>query len=176
MTQQTISRNTSATELAELLIELGGVLRRHTFCDLLRVMRREELSMPQVATLWHLHHEQVASISDIRDHLNLSLAATSHLVDRLVVGGLVARTEDAHDRRQKQVTLTDAGRTLVSEIAQARNAELAHHLAALPPELAERALSSIAQLLEYFVDEPARSADTADRPEHALHTARRGEV
>lgn len=140
-------------QVAGLLVEILRVLRKHTLCDTLRVMRREELSLTQMSTLWHLRHTGAASISDIRDHLNISLAATSHLVDRLVGHGLVERTEDRSDRRHKQVTLTAAGRTLVVEIEQARDAELTNRLLVLPPSLLASLIEPLTELRDRWQHE-----------------------
>lgn len=148
-------------QVAALLVEILRVLRKHTLCDTLRVMRREELSLTQMSTLWHLRYTGPASISDIRDHLNISLAATSHLVDRLVGHGLVARTEDPSDRRHKQVTLTEAGRALVIEIEQARDAELTSRLLALPPSLLTSLIEPLTELRDQW------QPDTVEVTSHA---------
>ncbi len=68
---------------------------------LFHMLHKSDLSMPQLVTLLFVRRGGVASISSISQHLNLSLGATSHLVDRLVVAGFVERAEDQNDRRQK---------------------------------------------------------------------------
>lgn len=148
-------------QVAALLVEILRVLRKHTLCDTLRVMRREELSLTQMSTLWHLRHTGPASISDIRDHLNISLAATSHLVDRLVGHGLVERAEDLNDRRHKQVTLTATGRALVVEIEQARDAELTNRLMTLPPSLLASLIEPLTELRDCWQDEGVEVSDHA---------------
>jgi MarR family transcriptional regulator for hemolysin len=54
------------------------------------------------------------------DHLGITNAAASQLVDRLVNLGLLERTEDPRDRRGKQLTLSAKGRAVVQESIEAR--------------------------------------------------------
>src|SRR3712207_8130382 len=55
---------------------------KHSAMDILQVLRKRDLSMPQVVALMYLQRHGAGSISCISAHLNLSLAATSQLVDR----------------------------------------------------------------------------------------------
>jgi len=140
----------STEQLAHFLRDFVSTLMRHSACDTMRIMRRAELSMPQLVALWFVRRAGTATISDIREHLNLSLPATSHLVDRLVVGGFVTRNEATIDRRHKDVMLTDAGRALLDEIEQARVAELAQHLATMPPEQLSTTVGALADVLAFL--------------------------
>lgn len=98
---------------------LRAHMRRHVPI-MARTLQETGLSLPQMATLHYLHAEGPKPISGIARHLNLSLTATSHSVQRLVSKGLVTRTEDPRDRRRKAVALDEGGRKLVA---------LAHHRA-----------------------------------------------
>ena len=71
------------------------------------------LSMPQFSILMQLHHKGVCGLSDISERFDISSAAASQLVDRLVQSGLVERIEDPNDRRAKQLTITPKGRELI---------------------------------------------------------------
>ena len=96
-----------------------SVMRR-TMPQMMAFVKEEGLSMPQMGTLFFLRSGP-GTVSGIAEHLDLSLAATSHLVERLVQRGLVARFENPADRRQKCVELSPAGRTLL-DAADARAA------------------------------------------------------
>ena len=141
------------------VVEIIGPLRafsdrliKHSAGAMLSIMRQADLSMPQIVTLIFLERTDDASISDIAAHLNLSLGAASHLVDRLVIYGLVTRTEDQIDRRIKQVALTEAGRTLVEELRHARAEDMARQLVTLPQPLLTNLLDSMAEAVEYLRD------------------------
>ena len=111
---------------------------RRSIRDLHGLLRELQLSMPQMGALHFLAAEGAQSVSAIAEHLDLSLAATSHLVDRLVHRDLLTRAEDPHDRRQKRVALAPDGATLVHGIQRKAAASFDELLAPLPPELRER--------------------------------------
>jgi len=75
-------------------------------------------------------------------------------VDRLEAQGLVTRTRDTTDRRVARVTLTPAGRTLLTEARRARTAYLEQRLRALLA--ADRAaIAAAAPALFRLLDDPA---------------------
>src|SRR5688572_4667137 len=63
-------------QLARVLKEFAGEVMRHSARDMGCLIRTRDLSMPQVAALMYLRQHGKASISEIGDYLNLSLAAT----------------------------------------------------------------------------------------------------
>ncbi len=71
------------------------------------------LSMPQFGLLMRLYYGGGCEVHDLGKHMDVSSAAASQLVDRLVQSGLVQRTEDPEDRRARQVTITAKARTLI---------------------------------------------------------------
>lgn len=98
------------------LLRLLRIFMRHSVDDMTALLKEHALSMPQIGALQLVRAEGPQTVSSVADHLNLSLGATSHLVERLVQKDLVARTEDPADRRQKLVSLRPAGRALIAEI------------------------------------------------------------
>lgn len=73
------------------------------------------LSMPQFSILMQLHHRGHCGISDIRDRFEITAAAASQLVEKLVQAGLIERTEATQDRRAKQIQLSTKGRQLLEK-------------------------------------------------------------
>jgi len=88
--------------------------------DSARFVKASGFSMPQFFLLMQVHHRQHCGISDLSEHLEITNAATSQLVDKLVQAGLLVRAEDPHDRRAKQVALTPKGRQLIEQGIQER--------------------------------------------------------
>lgn len=78
-----------------------------------RYAKSTGLSMPQFSILMQLHHRGPCGMSGISEGYEITPAATSQLVDKLVHGGLIQRVEDPNDRRAKLLSLTDKGRELV---------------------------------------------------------------
>ena len=122
--------------------------------DISALLKEHGLSMPQVATLQYLQAEEPRTVSAIASHLNLTMPATSHLVERLVRKGLVGRAENACDRRQKQVSLSAQGRRLVAEI----HARAAAVLDALLSDVSPAKRAAMATAVHAVVDE-LRDAD-----------------
>lgn len=98
------------------LLRFMRAYMRFSVDDLSAMLKEHELSMPQLGALHVLRAEGPQSVSAIADHIALSRTATSHLVDRLVRKKLVRRQEDPTDRRQKRITLDDAGHDLIAEV------------------------------------------------------------
>ena len=78
------------------------------------------LSMPQFGILIQLHHKGRCGVSEIGEHFDITNAAASQLVEKLVQAGYLERTEDTNDRRVKQLNLTAKGENLIENGAQER--------------------------------------------------------
>lgn len=89
--------------------------------DSARFVKASGFSMPQFFLLMHLRHHANCGISDLSEHMEISNAAASQLVDKLVQAGLLVRAEDPHDRRAKQVSLTPAGEEMVKKAIAERS-------------------------------------------------------
>lgn len=89
------------------------------------------LSMPQFSILMQLHHKGPCGVSEISERFDVTAAAASQLVDKLVQAGYVERTEDPSDRRAKMLRLSENGSKLVDNGIQERYRwmdELASHM------------------------------------------------
>jgi DNA-binding MarR family transcriptional regulator len=102
--------------------------------DSARYIKANGLSMPQFFLLMHLHRHEGCGISDLSAHMEITNAATSQLVDKLVQAGLLEREEDPHDRRAKQVTLSSQGREFIAGGIQQRYRWMEELEANLTPE------------------------------------------
>ncbi len=150
MVEQVLSETGLSQQVSDVLGRFATELLRYSTTDILRLMQREDLSLPRVVALMFLDRQGTASISDISNYLNLSLGNTSSIVDQLVCSGYVTRTEDPHDRRLKVVTLTTKGQAFVQEVKQARIAEMAQRLKNLPASLLESTVVVMSAVLEHL--------------------------
>jgi DNA-binding MarR family transcriptional regulator len=73
------------------------------------------LSMPQFGILMQLHYRGNCGISDIGERFDITNAAASQLVEKLVQSGLIQREEDPNDRRARLLNLTDRGREFIQQ-------------------------------------------------------------
>lgn len=79
------------------------------------------LSMPQFSILMQLHHKGACGVSDISERFDITNAAASQLVDKLVQSGYIERAEDPSDRRAKVLKLTASGQSLIERGGQERH-------------------------------------------------------
>jgi DNA-binding MarR family transcriptional regulator len=138
----------STAQLSELLSMFMTEVLRCDTADMLRVLQREDLSMPRLGALNVVERQGAASISEICAYLNLSLGNTSMLIDKLVCHGFVTRVEDASDRRHKLVRLTEKGQALIEELRAARVKSVVQRMLLLPPDLLERAIDVLREVTE----------------------------
>jgi DNA-binding MarR family transcriptional regulator len=75
-----------------------------------------DLTMAQLKTLFTLEYGGPVTIGQTGEKLGISLPTASHLVDRLVQGGYVERTEDPADRRRTLASATASGSELVDRL------------------------------------------------------------
>jgi DNA-binding MarR family transcriptional regulator len=102
------------------LQEWVEVTMRRSMRNVMRYIKESGLSMSQMGALFHLHRQGSCGVSDLGEHLSVTSAAASQLLDRLVEQGLILRSEDPQDRRLKQVVLTEQGMRVIHESLLAR--------------------------------------------------------
>jgi len=128
----TTAGNPGAEECASLVMEVVPLVMRFLRAE----MRRHaglRLSVPQFRTLVYLHGHAGATLSDVAEHLGITLPAMSRLVDRLVERGLVSREAHPGDRRCVTLTLTAEGQRVLEAARERTRAEVARVLALLAP-------------------------------------------
>jgi DNA-binding MarR family transcriptional regulator len=107
------------------------VSMRSSMRHLIRYARENGLSMSHLGALFHINHIGSCGVTDLGDHLGVTSAAASQMLDRLVQQELILRNEDPNDRRVKQIILTSKGRRILDEGIHARQGwleDLAHTL------------------------------------------------
>lgn len=86
----------------------------------LHYARDKGLSRSMIGTLFHLGHRNHAGVTDLGEHLGVSSAAASQMLEHLVEEGLIQRSEDPDDRRMKKITLTEQGYQVMKDSVSAR--------------------------------------------------------
>jgi DNA-binding MarR family transcriptional regulator len=134
-----------ALTLNQALREWVEFFMRRSFRDF---MAQTGLSPSQVVTLMRLHHCQSTGVSEIGGDVGITTPAASQLVDRLVLQGLLERTEDPDDRRCKQVSLTEKGKRLVEDGIRPRQSWMGELTSAFTFEEQERITEVLVMLTE----------------------------
>lgn len=136
------------TEMGALISELMRHVNRRSAGETLAILNDAGLTLPQLVCLHILEASGVRTVSAIASALRLSPAATSHLVDRLVSGGLAGRIEDPIDRRQKRVTITASGRRLISRVERERTREMTAAVAGMSSEIVRQFSRVLVKVIE----------------------------
>jgi DNA-binding MarR family transcriptional regulator len=157
-----VSSTAALAGVGDLVGTLMGLVHRRSAGSTLALMNEAGLTMAQMVSLYVLDHLGAQSVTAIASFLNLSPAATSHLVDRLVTGGFVGRSEDQKDRRQKRIAITAGGRALAARVHEERAREFASALALVSPELQRQ----FAGVLHRVVEELRTAPESATNPDH----------
>ena len=139
------------------LQEWVAVFMRRSMHSFIRYARQSGLSMSQINTLVHIHHAGGSGVTDLGEHLGISNAAVSQLLERLVQQGLILRYEDPADRRAKKLTLTDKGAQTLQEGIHARQGWL-HDLSAT---LSTAEKEQVAAALKILIDKTRQMEDPA---------------
>ncbi|MFC7394144.1 MarR family winged helix-turn-helix transcriptional regulator [Scopulibacillus cellulosilyticus] len=93
-----------------------------------------EVTGSQSHLLQILEHYGPLKMSEVADHLQISLGGATSLVDRLHKINLVERLRSDEDRRVVKVALTDKGLKYLLDLREATNDVLKHYYKKLTPE------------------------------------------
>ena len=96
-------------------------------------MQAPRMSVPQVRALLYVRRHAGCGLSALAEHVGVSLAAASALVDRLVRAGLLERTTDPAERRRIRLHLTPDGLARMTHAQERARASMTHDLAELGP-------------------------------------------
>ena len=133
-------------QLSAALREWAELFMRRSMRDFTHFVKDNGLSTTQLNTLMRLYYHSACPVSEIGDHLGITNAATSQMVQRLVEQGLLERAEDPTDRRVKQLTLTAEGRALIDQAIEARRRWLEDLTTALPAEQQANIITALSDL------------------------------
>jgi DNA-binding MarR family transcriptional regulator len=124
------------------------VFMRRSMHNFITYAKEQSLSMSQINALFHIHRIKSCSVSEISEHLGITNAASSQMLDRLVQQKIIIRTEDQNDRRNKIIQLTDLGHEMVIETMHARQRWLADLESLLDEKEKEQVITTLKMLTE----------------------------
>ena len=124
------------------------VFMRRSMQNFILYSKESGLSMPQIGALFRILHKGSSGVTDLGDELGVSSAAASQMLERLVQQGLILRSENPHDRREKQIVLSDKGRKILQESTHARQGWLDDLALILTPSEKEQVTAALHILIE----------------------------
>jgi len=110
----------SGDDFFSVFKEWAGLITHRSNRGSFHYAREKGLSRSMVGTLFRLYHKKNVSVTGLGEHLGVSSAAASQMLERLVEDGLIQRVEDPEDRRMKKITLTEKGDQVVKSSIQAQ--------------------------------------------------------
>ncbi len=131
--------------------DLGVMLHRLTSAVAQRelpLLRAHEIEMWDYVVLGGLEHNSAPTQAQLASSVRRDKTRLIATLDHLEARGLLHRTPDPDDRRNRIVTLTDAGRTLLAECRRdirAMEADLLSTLSTSDQTAFVHALSSLAE-------------------------------
>lgn len=142
-----------AHELLEVIPEVMQVIRAEV-----RRQRGRDLSILQLRVLAFLNGHPGANLSEVAEHVGLTLSSMSTQVTKLVQRKLVQREEAPQDRRYVTLTLTAAGGESLAAARLAAQSHLAHRCSQLPPSERTALMDALSILRTLFT--PSSIAET----------------
>lgn len=102
------SNKPSLERLAKGLLDVVPLIMRSIRAEM-RAHRDAELSVPQFRVLNHVRLQGSVSLSELADHMGLTMPSTSTMIDVMVGRGLVDRRVNDSDRRKVAIEVTAKG-------------------------------------------------------------------
>ena len=125
---------------------IQGIFRRQK-SDLLS---RGEISLPQFMLMLVLYRKGFMKMKDIAHQLNVSLPATTGMVNRMVRDGRVRRIPDEKDRRVVYVGITVRGKQVVNNVHNQRKKLFAEIFSNISPSGRAQYLKVLRKIAKYI--------------------------
>jgi DNA-binding MarR family transcriptional regulator len=116
--------------------------------NFIQYARKNHLSLSHLGALFHLYRMGQCGVTELGEHLDVTSAAASQMLDRLVQQDLIHRTEDPEDRRVKQIILSEKGNQILEEGLRARQRWLEDLAESLSEEEREAVVVSLNILID----------------------------
>ena len=117
---------------------LHATVMCRVFPHMARFLKGQELSFQHFVVMFKIRLAGPQSIAALANEVELTQTAASRMIDRLVKAGLLDRTENPVDRRQKLITLTERGRVLLAELPAITMKSYDDLLSSVPHDLIAR--------------------------------------
>lgn len=105
-------KNEVLVELFDNINIIGRLLAKRLACG----FGSELMTKSQLGVLFFLTQDRQLTIKDLATRFGISASAATQLADGLLAHGLITRTENQNDRRQKILSLSTAGRKKISQV------------------------------------------------------------
>ena len=136
-------------EVIRDLLSLTPLIRRDIQRKLVKsafIHVEHDITLPHLEIIKTLQVEGSLHIAEIGEKLQIPKPQMTHLVDRLEKLGIVSRKTDENDRRITNLSLTDKGRQITSELDETLHSSIGEKLAKLDEEELREISASLRKL------------------------------
>jgi len=123
-------------------IAVGRAVWRDLVIGFAAQLSELDLGFTQLAALYAVSGSETLTVADLAERIGRSPSATSRVASGLVARGLLTRSEEVADRRQRTLSMTSEGTAVLAAIDKARADQFMAVVRQLPFE--ERALVAMA--------------------------------
>jgi DNA-binding MarR family transcriptional regulator len=134
----------SQNDFLNVMENWASIYLFHSLTEFFNYLKLSDLSMLQAYALTFIFYKGSSKISDLCEHMMVSVAAASQMVDRLEKQNLVERTAEPGDRRVRNVVLSEQGENFVKQSIEARQSWVKE----IPARLSEEQLDQISTALQ----------------------------
>jgi DNA-binding MarR family transcriptional regulator len=117
----------------------------------MRSQRTPDLTVPQFRALAFVNRHSGASLSQVADHMGLTLPSTSRLVDVLIARRFLTREDNPSDRRRIKLGVTNRGQVILENSRSTTLNYLAGKLRGISPKDLESILQGMNVLRGVFM-------------------------
>jgi len=141
---------TSQTDFLETVENWAKLYFFQSLTEFFNYLKHSELSLLQGYALTYLFFKGPLKISELCEHMMVSLGAASQMVDRLEKLEMVERIADPEDRRVRKVQVLEKGNTFVQENFAFSQSWLSEIPANISPEQEIQITTTLSTLMQSF--------------------------
>lgn len=138
----------SQSEFLKLMENWAKLYFFQSLTEFFNYQKHTDLSLLQAYALTYLFYKGPIKITDLCEHMMVSPAAASQLVDRLEKFEMVGRAADPKDRRVRNIVVLEKGEKFVEENFIYSQSWLSKIPAKIKPEQEEEIINVLSMLLE----------------------------
>jgi len=143
---------TTQNDVLETLENWAKLYFFQSLTDFFNYLKQTDLSMLQAYALAHLFFKGSLKMSDLCEHMQVSPAAASQLIDRLEKLEMVERTSDPDDRRVRKIVVLEKGKDFVQENFRFSQGWLSE----IPADITPEQLSQITEVLSMLLQSSSK--------------------
>jgi DNA-binding MarR family transcriptional regulator len=141
-----LSESAHAERLTDAVLSASRVLVSIAAASIAGVA--EDLTLPQYRTLVVLQSRGPQMLQELASELQVAPSTATRMCDRLVRKGLIDRDVAAGSRREVRLSVTPAGRSIVTSVSRRRRARIRRIVDRMAPEQRDVLVSALAGFAE----------------------------